>query len=60
MTLTRGKVHNYFGMKIDFSNPGKAMIDMTEYIDKMLLDLPLEFDGKTVTPAANYLFNVDN
>ena len=29
---TRGKVHKYLGMNIDFSDSGKLKIDMVDYI----------------------------
>eukprot|EP00957_Ditylum_brightwellii_P033500 2538705-Ditylum_brightwellii.AAC.1 len=56
MTVTRGKILNYLGMNIDFMSPGKVMIDTIEYVIKMLLDLPPEFDDKAAAPAANHLF----
>ena len=58
LTVTRRKVHEYFGMTLDFSVPGKTKIYMVEYIDTMLKDMPTEFNGEAATPAANHLFMV--
>ena len=59
LTVTRGKIHEYLGMTLDFSKPEKAMILMIEYIDNILKDMPAEFDGYAATPAANHLFMVN-
>ena len=36
MTITRGKVHKYLGMTIDYSSPGKLILSMIDYIEKFL------------------------
>ena len=36
MTITRGKVHKYLGMTIDYSSPGKVIFSMINYIGKIL------------------------
>eukprot|EP00957_Ditylum_brightwellii_P015474 1164817-Ditylum_brightwellii.AAC.1 len=58
LTVTRGTVHDYLGMKIDFGTKGLVKIDMIEYIMKMLNDLPEDYDGEAATPAANHLHEV--
>ncbi len=42
LTITRGKIHKYLGMTLDFSMPGKARILMIDYIKEMLKDMPPE------------------
>jgi len=37
LTITRGKVHEYLGMKINFSAPGKVQFTMEEYIKGLLM-----------------------
>jgi hypothetical protein len=32
LSVTRGKVHDYLGMQIDYTNPGKVDITMVPYI----------------------------
>jgi hypothetical protein len=59
LTVTRGKVHDYLGMTLDFSNPGSVMLTMYEYIDGIIAEAPEElFKGAPTSPAANHLFNV--
>jgi len=60
LTVTRGKVHEYLGMTLDFSIDGKCKIVMKDYIEEMLEDLPSDMDGEAVTPAANHLFEVND
>jgi hypothetical protein len=60
LTITRGKVHKYLGMTIDYSIEGKVKISMKKYIDEVLDEAPDNMDGETATPAANHLFTVSN
>jgi hypothetical protein len=59
ITVTRGKVHDYLGMTLDYSEEGKVKIKMQDSIAKMLEDLPDEMDGEAPTPAADHLFTID-
>ena len=59
LTVTRGKVHEYLGMTLDFTERGKVKFTMIDYIENMLADLPSDMDGEAVTPAANHLFEVN-
>ena len=36
MTVRRGKKHDCLGMTLDFSEGGKFIVDMEEYLDKIL------------------------
>ena len=42
-------------MTLDFSKPGKFIMDMEQYIDEVMKDLPKEFGGMAVTPAAEHM-----
>ena len=57
--VTRGKVHNYLGMTLDYTEKGKVKIIMTDYIDETLAELPPDMDGEALTPAAAHLFDTD-
>ena len=59
LTVTRGTVHDYLGMKIDYSTDGKAIITMIDYIDNMLDEMPEDMQGSATSPAASYLFDVN-
>jgi hypothetical protein len=60
LTITRGKIHDYMGMTLDYYKQGKVKIKMLDYVDKMLTDLPAEMDGKAPSPTANQLFTVND
>ncbi len=49
MTVTRGKVHDYIGMTLDFTKKGKVTINMVEYVK----EAPPEMNGEAETPASN-------
>jgi hypothetical protein len=55
---TRGKVHDYLGMTFDYSQDGKVVIDMSDYIIAMIEDFPYKLKPTDVapTPAADDLF----
>jgi hypothetical protein len=59
LTKTRGKVHDYLGMTIDYSIPGKVKFTMVDYIKTMLDELPDDMSGTATTPAASHLFDVN-
>jgi hypothetical protein len=61
LNQSRGKVHDYLGMMLDFSNPGEVVtVTMIDYIKKAVLhDAPKEMRGSAATPAANHLFEVN-
>ena len=54
---TRGKVHKYLGMTLDFRKKGKVKIRMDEYVERMLTEFPIKFkEGQGVaTPATSDL-----
>jgi len=56
LTVHRGKVHDYLGMELDFSEDGNVMVSMEKYLDEILVELPEDMDGTAVTPAAEHLF----
>jgi hypothetical protein len=59
LTKTRGKVHEYLGMTIDFSTDGKVRFSMIDYVQAILDNLPEDMDGESATPASNHIFDVD-
>jgi Reverse transcriptase (RNA-dependent DNA polymerase) len=61
LSINRGKIQDYLSMKIDFSNEGKVVFSMKEYIKGMLEECPEELlkAGAEKTPAASHLFKVN-
>jgi hypothetical protein len=61
LTKTRGKVHEYLGMTIDFSTDGKVRFLMIEHIQGVLDKLPDDMMiGESTSPASNYLFEIND
>ena len=61
LTKTRGHVHEYLGMTIDFSAPGRVRFSMIGYVRDMLDGLPDNLgDGESATPASDHLFTVND
>jgi hypothetical protein len=59
VTVTYGKVHEYLGMTLDYSHNGKVIVNMTQYVNDLLNNLPAEmWDGISGTPAAGHLYEV--
>ena len=59
LTIQRGKIHDYLGMVLDFTNPGKVAIRMEDYIRNMLTELPEDMEGMATTPATEHLLKVN-
>ena len=59
LTVTRGKVHEYLGMTIDYSEEGKVKFTMYDYIDDLLEELPPHMQGSAASPAAAHLFETN-
>ena len=56
LTVTRGRVHEYLGITLDFSMNGKVTINMQEHIKGLLEEAPSDTNGEASTPAVNHLF----
>ena len=54
LVVTRGTVHEYLGMTLDFSQTGKCIIRMDDYVEKLLDGVPDDMkDDHAETPAAD-------
>ena len=52
LTVTRGKVHDYLGMKIDYTKKGKVVFSMDKYVDDLIKETPDELlKGVSLTSA---------
>jgi hypothetical protein len=60
LNKSRGAIHDYLGMKLDYSQPGSVQITMTEYIKMIVHDAPSDMRGRAATPAADHLFRVNS
>ena len=59
LTVTRGKVHDFIGMTLDYTEKGMVIIVMRQYVKKLIDEAPNDFDGTSPTPAAKHLFEID-
>jgi Reverse transcriptase (RNA-dependent DNA polymerase) len=60
LTVRRGKIHDYLGIKFDFSKAGKVVMTMADYISELIEETPDDlFKGTPTSPAGNYLMNVN-
>jgi hypothetical protein len=57
LTVHRGKVEDYLGMRFDFSKKGEVFISMETYITEVLKGTGIEDTADT--PAASDLFEID-
>jgi hypothetical protein len=55
---TRGKIHDYLAMKLDFTKKGKLKLDMVDYVDNMVKEFPDEL-SPSKHPWNKNLFKVE-
>jgi hypothetical protein len=56
LTIARGKIHDYLGIRIDFSKKGKVVMSMFDYIDELLKECPEDLmKGASSTGASSHL-----
>eukprot|EP00977_Amphora_coffeiformis_P023672 scaffold13930_cov161-Amphora_coffeaeformis.AAC.1 len=57
---TRGKVHDYLGMKLDYSVPGQLSVNMVDYVETMIAGFQdhLPTSSKVASPWNDNLFKV--
>jgi hypothetical protein len=60
ITFTRTRKHEYLGMLLDYTETGIVKIDMQDYVKKVLLEMPDNMDGTASSPAAAYLFHIQD
>jgi hypothetical protein len=59
MTVTRGKVHTFLGMKLTIQDDRTVKIDMKEYVKETIEDFGEDVSKHAATPAKGNLFEVD-
>ena len=57
----KGVVHDYLGLTVDFSLPGKVVFSMFSYLEDIIVEAPLDLKTgpKRKTPASRKLFTVN-
>ena len=59
LVATRGKIHDFLGITIDYNDPGKVKLSMKQYIQNVIDQAPDDFSGTAPTPAASHLFEIE-
>ena len=59
LSVMHGPIQEYLGMTLDFSEKGRVVVKMSNYVKSMLNDAPLSMDGKAATPASGHLLKVN-
>jgi hypothetical protein len=57
MRVLRGRVHDYLGMTLDFTNKGEVKVTMIDYLKGVINDFPEIITGTAITPATTNLFD---
>ena len=57
--VNKGPRYEFVGMVLDYSKPGKLIVDMKEYVTKMTDDFEYDIAKVAKTPAADHLFKVN-
>jgi hypothetical protein len=60
LRTTRGKVHSYLGMNMDFSKPGEVIITMIDYLKETVNNFPEIIEGIVTSPAGAHLFDIND
>lgn len=58
LRVSRGKTHEYLGMTLDYSSPGKVKVGMADFTMAMIEDFPDDLGQFVETPASDSLFTV--
>ena len=59
LTVSWGKRHDYLGMILDYTTPGKVKINMTKYVKETHEIFPDDLGGRVSSPAAEHLREVN-
>jgi hypothetical protein len=60
LAATTGDVHDYLGLTIDYSNKGKVVFTMYDYLEDIIGEMPDDMNETAPTPASDNLFDVDD
>jgi hypothetical protein len=59
LVATTGVIHDYLGITIDYSEKGKVMFTMYDYLEDILDEMPDDMNGSAPTPASDNMIDVD-
>ncbi len=56
---TRRKVYTYFGIKLDYTNPGEVKVSMMDYLKETIASFPEMVNRSVIFPAGDHLFETN-
>eukprot|EP00957_Ditylum_brightwellii_P154161 11731775-Ditylum_brightwellii.AAC.1 len=59
MKTTRGNVHEYLGMTLDYRKKGKVKVGMVKYTKEIVDTFPEKIEGSVTSPVADHLFIIN-
>ena len=59
LAVTKGKIHDYIGINIDYSNNKYVKFTMYNFLEDVLSEAQPDMNGQSKWPANAKLFNVD-
>ena len=59
LAVTKGKVHNYLGININYSNDSYVKFTMYDFLEDVLSESRPDMKGRSKWPANAKLFDVD-
>jgi len=59
LSKSRGKIHDYLGMLLDFSIENELTVNMVAYVKMVLANIPADMKGKADSPAATWLYHLN-
>ena len=60
LTITRGKVHDFIGMKFTFRDDGKLDVDLRDYLKEAISDFGEDLGPQVSTVAGKWLFEIND
>ena len=58
LSVNRGKIHDYLGMQLYYSEKGSLVVAMIKYLHKVIKEFYERITGSAATPSADHLFHV--
>ena len=60
LDISKGTVHDYLGMILDFKTAGELTVQMFNYIEGIMDELLSDMISTSATPASGHLFEIDD
>ena len=58
ITVSRGIVHDYLGLDMNFSSEGVMRLSMIKHLEKIFADFPEDIDRPSFSPTSEHPFRI--